>query len=179
MVNILLLKFTSDEAAGWKVDILEPLFYGHYLAMPDLFVETSLVSCPDYFSRVRKMWSGNETKTSLPKVRWKNLHCCCLIKIALTFQVQNQERSMLLISNMHFLASSLTNSCIRYSSLQREWLFTIHAKILLTAFVVLTFFCMSELAPAARRSSTTLWWPLKLAVCSGVIPSYSECLSVL
>ena len=27
IVHIVSLKFTSDEAAGWKVDILEPLFY--------------------------------------------------------------------------------------------------------------------------------------------------------
>ena len=27
IVNILSLQFASDEAAGWKVDILEPLFY--------------------------------------------------------------------------------------------------------------------------------------------------------
>ena len=55
---------------------------------------------------------------------------------------------------------------------------TIHSKILQIAFVILTFFCMSGLAPAARRSSTTLWWLLKLAVHSGVRPSYSECVSV-
>ena len=28
IVDIVLLKFASNEAAGWKVDILEPLFYG-------------------------------------------------------------------------------------------------------------------------------------------------------
>ena len=33
---------------------------------------------------------------------------------------------------------------------------------------------MSGLAPAIRRSSTTLWWPSKLADNSGVQPSYSE-----
>ena len=27
IVDIVSLKFASDEAAGWKVDILEPLFY--------------------------------------------------------------------------------------------------------------------------------------------------------
>ena len=27
IVDIVLLKSASDEAAGWKVDILEPLFY--------------------------------------------------------------------------------------------------------------------------------------------------------
>ena len=27
VVNIVSLKFASDEATGWKVDILEPLFY--------------------------------------------------------------------------------------------------------------------------------------------------------
>ena len=30
IVDIVSLKFTSDEAAGWKVDILEPLFYRQY-----------------------------------------------------------------------------------------------------------------------------------------------------
>ena len=34
----------------------------------------------------------------------------------------------------------------------------------------LTVFCMSGLAPAPRRHSTTLWWPWKLAVNSGVSP---------
>ena len=57
--------------------------------------------------------------------------------------------------------------------------YTIHAKILLTAFVVFTFFCMLGWAPAVRRNSTTLWWPSKLAVHSGVAPSYSECVPVL
>ena len=44
-------------------------------------------------------------ETSLPKVNWENLHYCRFIRIALIIQVQNQERSMRLISNMHFLAS--------------------------------------------------------------------------
>jgi len=35
----------------------------------------------------------------------------------------------------------------------------------------LTLFCMLGMAPAARRSSTILWWPLKLAIHSGVLPS--------
>jgi len=44
IVDNVSLKFASDEAAGRKVDILEPLFYGQYvkLALPNLFVETSL-----------------------------------------------------------------------------------------------------------------------------------------
>ena len=42
IVNIVSLKFASDEAAGCKVDILEPLFYSQLLAMPDLSIETSL-----------------------------------------------------------------------------------------------------------------------------------------
>ena len=29
IVDIVLLQFASDEAAGWKVDILEPLFYSY------------------------------------------------------------------------------------------------------------------------------------------------------
>ena len=41
-VGIVLLKFATDEAAGWKVDILEPLFYSQQLAIPDLAIETSL-----------------------------------------------------------------------------------------------------------------------------------------
>ena len=52
IVDIVSLKFASDKAAGWKIDILEPLE-----------------------------------------------------RIALVIQVQNQERSMRLISNMRFLAS--------------------------------------------------------------------------
>ena len=35
----------------------------------------------------------------------------------------------------------------------------------------LTLSCRSVFAPAPRRSSTTLWWPLKLAVLSAVWPS--------
>ena len=35
----------------------------------------------------------------------QNLHYCRFIRIALIIQVQNQERSMRLISNMRFLAS--------------------------------------------------------------------------
>ena len=42
IVDNVSLKFASDEAAGWKVDILEPLFYSHQFALPNLFVETSL-----------------------------------------------------------------------------------------------------------------------------------------
>ena len=77
-------------------------------------------------------------------------------------------------------SSNSTNYCTCYAtSLQRELLITIHTKILLTALVVLTSFSMSGLAPAARRSSTTLWWPLKLAAHSGDSPIYSECVSVL
>ena len=34
-----------------------------------------------------------------------------------------------------------------------------------------TLSCRSGFAPAPRRSSTTLWWPLKLAVLSAVWPS--------
>ena len=36
---------------------------------------------------------------------------------------------------------------------------------------VLTLFCRSGLAPAPRSSSTTLWWPLKLACFNAVKPS--------
>ena len=79
--------------------------------------------------------------------------------------------------------SNSTNYCVHYTwysrhVFQRQWLTTIHAKILLTAFIVLTFCCMSGLAPTGGRSSTTLWRPSKLAVHSGVIPCYSECVSV-
>ena len=35
---------------------------------------------------------------------------------------------------------------------------------------VLTLLCWSGLAPAPRSSSTTLWWPSKLARCSAVTP---------
>ena len=42
IVDNVSLKVTSDEAVGWKVDILEPLFYSKLLALPNLFVETSL-----------------------------------------------------------------------------------------------------------------------------------------
>ena len=49
--------------------------------MPDLFVETSLLT------------------------KWENLHYCRLIRIALIILVQIQEKSMRLISNMRFLAS--------------------------------------------------------------------------
>ena len=44
-------------------------------------------------------------ETSLSQVYWENLHYCRLIRIALIIQVQNQEKSMRLISNMRFLAS--------------------------------------------------------------------------
>ena len=30
IVDIVSLKFASDEAAGWKVELLEPLFYHQY-----------------------------------------------------------------------------------------------------------------------------------------------------
>ena len=53
--------------------------------MPDVFVE--------------------HVETSLFEVNWENLHYCRLIRIAFIVQVQNQERGMCLISNMHFLAS--------------------------------------------------------------------------
>ena len=76
-------------------------------------------------------------------------------------------------------AETISHTTVDILSLQREWLITIHTKILLTALVVLTSSCMSGLAPAARRSLTTLWWPPKLAVNSGVWPFYSECVSVL
>ena len=83
IVDIVALKFASDEAARWKVGILEPLFYSQYeLAMPNLSVETSL-----------------------PEVNLENLHYCRFIRIALIIKVQDQERSMCLISNMRFLAS--------------------------------------------------------------------------
>ena len=44
IADIVSLKFASDEATGWKVDILEPLLYSHaqWLTKHDLFVETSL-----------------------------------------------------------------------------------------------------------------------------------------
>ena len=41
-------------------------------------------------------------ETSLPKVKWENLHYCHFSRIALIIQVQNQEKSMRLISNMRF-----------------------------------------------------------------------------
>ena len=45
IVNKVPLKFASDEDAGWKVDVLELLFYSQslaWLALPNLFIETSL-----------------------------------------------------------------------------------------------------------------------------------------
>ena len=42
---------------------------------------------------------------SLPQVNWENLHYCRLIRFALIIEVQNQERSVRLISNMRLLAS--------------------------------------------------------------------------
>ena len=75
-------------------------------------------------------------------------------------------------------SKTIAHTTVNILSHQRELMITIHANILLTALVVLTSSCMSGLAPAARRSSTTLWWPLKLAIHSGVQPSYSECVSV-
>ena len=42
IVDNVSLKFASDEAAGRKVDILEPLFHSQQLALPNLFIETSL-----------------------------------------------------------------------------------------------------------------------------------------
>ena len=51
-------------------------------------------------------------ETCMPKINWENLHYCRFIRVALIIQVQNQEKSTYLISNMRFLAS-----CIRY----RDW----------------------------------------------------------
>ena len=48
IVNIVSLQFASDEAAGLKVDILEPLFYSQSLSLFDLFVETSLPNQVDW-----------------------------------------------------------------------------------------------------------------------------------
>ena len=62
IVDIVSLKFASDEAANLSVE------------------------------------------TSLPEVNWENLHYCHFIRIARIIQVQNQERSMRLMSNMRFLA---------------------------------------------------------------------------
>ena len=45
--------------------------------------------------------------------------------------------------------------------------------------IALTVFWRLVLAPVARRISTTAWWPLKLAVHSGVLPVYRECVLVL
>ena len=44
-------------------------------------------------------------ETSLANIKRENLHYCCFIRILLIIQVQNQERSLRLISNMRFLAS--------------------------------------------------------------------------
>ena len=42
IVDNVSLKFTSDEAARQKVDILELLLHSQLLALPNLFIETSL-----------------------------------------------------------------------------------------------------------------------------------------
>jgi len=93
----------------------------------------------------------------------------------------SRERMTLKVTlnwSIQVIAQTIAHTTVTSSSFQREWLITIHTKILLTALVVLTS-CMSGLAPAARRSSTTFWWPWKLAIHSGVRPFYSECVSVL
>ena len=54
-----------------------------------------------------------------------------------------------------------------------------YTSILPSKISAFTSSCISGLAPAARRSSITLWWPLKLAAHSGVWPFYSECMSDL
>ena len=51
--------------------------------------------------------------------------------------------------------------------------------ILLTAVCILTFSCMLGFAPAARRSSTTFWWPWKHASSKDVQPFYSECIIIV
>ena len=90
---------------------------------------------------------------------------CITLKITLNWSIQ-------------VAAQTIAHTSVDIPSLQRVWLVIIHTKILLTALVVLTSSCMLGLAPAARRSSTTLWWPPKLAVHSGVRPFYSQCVSV-
>ena len=132
-----------------------------------------------YSSRVNNLWSI-----------WAN-YCSVTLLIGnlVTWYYKNikrrnsWERITLKITLNWLIQSNSTNYCPHYSwhpyhFRENDCMTTIHTKILLTA-VVLTSCCMSGLAPAARRSSTTLWWPLKLAVCSGVRPSYSECVSVL
>jgi len=53
----------------------------------------------------------------------------------------------------------------------------VYRQISLTV-AVLTLHFMLGLALADSRSSTTFWWPLQLAIHSGVIPSYMKCVSV-
>ena len=74
IVDIVSLKFASDEAAGLTS-------WNRYLTC---YAQPVCI------------------ETSLPKVR---KHYCCFIRIALIIQVQKQERTMRLISNMRFLAS--------------------------------------------------------------------------
>ena len=62
IVDVISLKFGSDEAAQWKAVILELLFYSQQLLTPSLSIETSL-----------------------PKV---NLHCCCFIWIVLIIALE-------------------------------------------------------------------------------------------
>ena len=61
-----------------------------------------------------------------------------------------------------------TNTHPLFGKLVRLWYN--YASVLIT-IVFLTFLWRLGLAHAARRISTTFWWPLKLAVHSGVSPS--------
>ena len=131
-----------------------------------------------YSSRVNNLWSiwanycsvtlliGNLVTWYYKNIKRRNSWECMTLKITLNWSIQ-------------VAAQTITHTTVDIFSHQREWLTTIHTKILLTALVVLTSSCMSGLATATRRSSTTLWWPLRLAVHSGVRPSYSERVSVL
>ena len=105
------------------------------------------------------------------------LYCFSALQATESWTGPGNEASKIPINQV--TTQTIAHTTVDILSLQKEWLITIHTKILLTTLVVLTSFCMSGLAPAARRSSTTLWWPLKLAVHSGVRPSYSECVSGL
>ena len=40
-------------------------------------------------------------ETSLPKVNWENVHYCRFIRSVLIIQVQNQERSMRLLTHVY------------------------------------------------------------------------------
>ena len=74
----------------------------------------------------------------------------------------------------------LTEGLIHWSKLERCVAFlisvviTTRVNVLDYIYSTFTFFLIAGLAPAARRSSTTIWWPWKLAVYRGVTRSYVQ-----